>query len=155
MRKKRKYNREFQPDPIYDNVEVTRFINALMKDGEKTTAERVMYKAFDIVKETTNQDPLQVFTTALDNVTPAVEVVSRRIGGANYQVPKEVRPARKFSLAVRWLANAARGKRGKPMAERLAEEIVAASRNEGAAIKKKFDMHRMAEANKAFAHFRW
>ncbi len=155
MRKKRNYKREHTPDLEYKSVAVGRFINYLMKEGKKTVAEKVLYNTFDIIKKETKQDPLSVFEKALENTAPAVEVVSRRIGGANYQVPREVRVDRRFVLAARWLIGAARAKKGKPMARKLAEELLLAVKNEGAAIKKKQDTHRMAEANRAFAHFAW
>jgi len=155
MRKKRNYTRERTPDFKFNSVTVGRFINCLMLDGKKTVAQKVVYDAFDLIKEETKEDPLVVFQRAFDNVEPLVETASKRVGGANYQVPREVRPARKFLLATRWLIGAARSKKGKSMANRLAEEIILASNNEGSAIKKKQDIHRMAEANRAFAHFSW
>lgn len=155
MRKKRNYKRDHRPDMKYGSVAVARFINSIMKNGKKSIAEKVVYDAFDAVKEQTKQEPLKVFELALENAQPLVEVASKRVGGANYQVPREVRPERKFMLATRWMIGAARGKKGKDMALRLAEEIIAASKNEGIAIKKKQDIHRMAEANRAFAHFSW
>ena len=155
MRKKRNYKRERKPDLKYQSVTGARFINYLMHQGKKSIAERVFYDALEIIKEHIKGDPLPIFEKALENAAPAVEVASRRIGGANYQVPREVRPERKFMLAGRWLTSAARSKKGKPMAEKLAEELILASKNEGSAIKKKQDMHRMAEANRAFAHFSW
>jgi len=154
MRRKRKYQKEIQPDPQYQNVLVARFINRLMTSGKKSTARRVVYGAFDILKKQ-QKDPLQIFDEAIRNVSPVLEVKSKRVGGANYQVPREVRGERRMTLAIRWLIGAAQGKKGKPMAEKLAEELLAATKNEGGAIKKKLDMHRMAEANKAFAHFSW
>ncbi len=138
---------------MHGRVDLGRFINYVMKDGKKSTAERVVYGAFDEIKKITKEDPIAIFEKAFENVSPMVEVVSKRVGGANYQVPMEVRPERKFVLATRWLINAARSKKGKPMAMKLAEELIAASKNEGSAIKKKQDTHRMAEANRAFAHF--
>jgi small subunit ribosomal protein S7 len=153
MRKKRNYHREFKADTVYDSIAVARFINYLMRDGKKSTAEKIMYAALALVKEKVKAEPLAVFEKALENASPALEVVSRRIGGANYQIPEEVRPERKFMLAARWIIEAARSKKGQAMAEKLAEEIIAAYRNEGSAIKKKQDVHRMAEANRAFAHF--
>ncbi len=152
MRKKRNYKREYKPDIKYQNVAVARFMTALMHDGEKSVAERVVYGALDEIKAKTKKDPIKIFETALSNVQPLIEVSTRRIGGANYQVPREVRPERQFMLATRWLINAARSKSG-VMAKNLAAEILAASNNEGAAIKKKQDVHKMAEANRAFAHF--
>jgi small subunit ribosomal protein S7 len=153
MRKKRIYKKFHQPDVVHGRVELGRFINYVMKDGKKSTAEKLVYTAFDKIKETTKEEPLVVFERALENVMPLLEVASKRVGGANYQVPREVRPERRFVLALRWIIGAARAKKGKGMADKLAEEIIAASKNEGSAIKKKLDMHRMAEANRAFAHF--
>jgi len=153
MRKKRIYKKFHTPDVVHGRVELGRFINYVMKDGKKSTAETLVYNAFDKVKEITKEDPMVVFDRALENVMPLLEVASKRVGGANYQVPREVRPERRFVLALRWIIGAARAKKGKGMADKLAEEIVAASKNEGNAIKKKLDMHRMAEANRAFAHF--
>jgi len=153
MRKKRIYKKFHQPDVVHGRVELGRFINYVMKDGKKSTAEKLVYDAFDKVKEVTKEDPLVVFDRAMENVMPLLEVASKRVGGANYQVPREVRPERRFVLALRWIIGAARSKKGKGMADKLAEEIIAASKNEGNAIKKKLDMHRMAEANRAFAHF--
>lgn len=153
MRKKRVYKKFHQPDAIHGRVELGRFINYIMQDGKKSVAERVVYNALEKVKEITKEDPMEVFDRALENASPILEVASKRVGGANYQVPREVRPERRFMLAVRWIVNAARAKKGRAMAEKLAEEIVAAANNEGAAIKRKQDMHRMAEANRAFAHF--
>lgn len=154
MRRKRKYQREILPDPRFQNVVVAKFINRLMSQGKKSVAQRVFYDACDILAKQ-QKDPLQVFDEAIKNVSPAVEVKSKRIGGANYQVPREVRGDRRLTLAIRWLVSAAQAKKGKPMAEKLAEEFLASAKNEGSAIKKKQDMHRMAEANKAFAHFSW
>jgi len=155
MRKKRNYKRDHNPDSQFQSVAIGRFINSLMQDGKKSIAERILYESFDAIKTQTKEDPMVVFQKALDNATPLVEVSSKRVGGANYQVPREVRPERKFMLATRWIIGAARAKKGKNMADRLAEEIIAASKNEGIAIKKKQDIHRMAEANRAFAHFSW
>lgn len=144
------------PDMKYNSTKVEKFINSVMWDGKKSTARKVVYDAFDIVQEKTKaESPLEVFETALRNVGPAMEIRSRRVGGANYQVPREVRPERKQALAFRWILIAARARKGMPMANRLAEEIIAASNNEGPAIKKREDTHRMAESNKAFAHFAW
>ncbi len=153
MRKKRVYKKFHQPDATYGRIELGRFINYVMQDGKKSTAERLVYGALEKVKEATKEDPMEVFNRALENASPILEVASKRVGGANYQVPREVRPERRFMLAVRWIIGAARSKKGKGMADKLAEEIIAAAKNEGAAIKKKQDMHRMAEANRAFAHF--
>jgi small subunit ribosomal protein S7 len=153
MRKKRVYKKYYQPDVVHGRVELGRFINYVMKDGKKSTAERLVYGALEKVKIATKQDPVAVFEKAIENASPMLEVASKRVGGANYQVPREVRPERRFILAIRWIIDAARSKKGKGMADKLAEEIIAASKNEGNAIKKKLDMHRMAEANRAFAHF--
>lgn len=153
MRKKKNYKREFNPDVKYDSVALTRFTNYIMEDGRKYAAEKVIYRAMDIIKEKLKLEPLVVFEKALENAAPTVAVVSRRVGGANYQIPEEVRPDRKFVLASRWIIAAARAKKGKGMGEKLAEELLAAYNNEGSAIKKKQDVHRMAEANRAFAHF--
>ena len=153
MRKKRVYKKYHKADAVHGRVELGRFINYVMKDGKKSVAERVVYGALEKIKAVTKEDPIMVFDKAIENASPLLEVASKRVGGANYQVPREVRPERKFILAVRWIIGAARSKKGKPMAEKLAEELIAASKNEGAAIKKKQDTHRMAEANRAFAHF--
>lgn len=153
MRKKRVYKKYYKPDPVHGRVDLGRFINYCMWDGKKTTAEKVIYEALDKIAEETKEDAIAVFERAFTNAAPLLEVVSKRVGGANYQVPQEVKPERRFVLAARWIIAAARGKKGKPMAVRLKEEIIAASKNEGAAIKKKQDTHRMAEANRAFAHF--
>jgi small subunit ribosomal protein S7 len=140
-------------DVIYDNVMVAKFINQIMRRGKKTIAVKIVYNAFDIIKEKTKKDPVEIFDLAMENAAPAMEVKSKRIGGAVYQVPREVRGERRVSLAMRWLVNAAKAKKGKPMREKLAEELIAASNNEGAAVKKRVDMQRMADANRAFAHF--
>jgi small subunit ribosomal protein S7 len=155
MRRKRKIQREIVPDPKYSNVQIAKFINYVMRKGKKSVAERVVYRTFDALLKKHEQDPLKAFETALQNVGPTLEVKSRRIGGATYQVPREVRGDRKFALACRWILGAARAKKGRPMHEKLAEELMLAAKNEGAAIKKKLDTHRMAEANRAFAHFAW
>ena len=147
--------RELLPDPKYDSVEVSKFINNLMVDGKKSLSERIFYDALDICQERSGQPGLTVFTQALNNSKPSLEVKSRRVGGATYQVPIEVRPDRRTALGTRWLIGFARKKNEKTMGERLAAELLAASRGEGATIKKKDDTHRMAEANKAFAHYRW
>ncbi len=144
------------PDLKYGSARVNKFINAIMWDGKKDVARKVVYGALEILKEKEKaENPVELFETALRNVGPAMEIRSRRVGGANYQVPHEVRPERKQALAFRWIINAARSTKGKPMAEKLAAEIIAASKNEGSAFKKKEETHRMAEANKAFAHFAW
>lgn len=153
MRKKRNYKREVLPDIRYETITVARFINFIMQDGKKATAQRVVYKALDEVAKMTEKDPLEVFEKALDNASPLFEVVSKRVGGANYQVPREVRPERKFFLACKWIIEAAQSVKGKPMAVRLANELIAAFNNDGNAIKKKQNVHKMAEANRAFAHF--
>lgn len=141
------------PDPRYQSTVVAKFINNIMERGKKTVARKVVYGAFDLIAQKTKQDPRDIFDLAFKNVTPQVEVRGRRVGGANYQVPVEVRGERKQALAIRWIIGAARAKKGKPMSEKLADELIAASKNEGDAIKKKLDVHRMAEANRAFAHF--
>lgn len=144
------------PDIKYGSVRVEKLINSIMWEGKKSIARKVVYDALDIVKEKTKaENPVEIFETAMRNVGPAMEIRSRRVGGANYQVPREVRPERKQALAFRWIIGAARGGKGKPMAEKLAAEIIAAANNEGAAVKKREDTHKMAEANKAFAHFAW
>lgn len=153
MRRKRVYKKNHKPDAVHDSVALGRFINYLMQGGKKSIAEKVMYDALDIVAKQSKKDALAMFEEALENVTPSMEVKSRRIGGANYQIPIEVRPERKFFLASGWIIEAAKAKKGKPMAERLAEEILSAAKNEGEAIKRKQNVHRMAEANRAFAHF--
>lgn len=142
-------------DRKYDSIKVGKFINYVMLDGEKAVATRIVYKAFDIIKEETKKDSVEIFEAALKNAGPSVEVRSRRVGGANYQVPREVRPERKLTLAMRWILIAARAKKGSPMHKRLAEELIAASNNEGEAVKKRENTHKMADANKAFAHFAW
>lgn len=154
MRRPIKNKHPRTPDAEYKSEAIARFINTVMWDGKKDTARRLVYAALDTIKKE-GVDPLETFETAIRNVSPLMEVRSRRVGGANYQVPREVPQQRRVSLAYRWLINAARAKKGKPMAEKLASEILMAAKNEGEAIKKKDDMHRMAEANKAFAHFAW
>ncbi len=152
-RRKRQYTTAVSPDWKYSNAEVAKFINYIMERGKKTIAEKIVYDAFDILKEKTKKEPLEVFQTAMKNATPILEVKSRRVGGATYQVPMEVRGGRKFALGSRWIIEAARAKTGKPMAEKLAQELLDAANNVGSAIKKRADVHRMAEANRAFAHF--
>jgi small subunit ribosomal protein S7 len=147
--------REILPDPKFHDRMVAKFINSMMNGGKKSTAERILYGALDLMAERAKEDPLGMFKRAVDNVKPVVEVRSRRVGGATYQVPVEVRPSRRVSLAMRWLVLQARTRNEKSMAERLAAELMDAANNRGAAIKKKEDTHRMAEANKAFAHYRW
>jgi small subunit ribosomal protein S7 len=154
-RRQRAVKRETPPDPQYGSTTVSKFINSLMLDGKKSTAERIFYDAMRIIEEKTGQPAVNVFKQAVNNVKPVIEVKSRRVGGATYQVPVEVRPERRNALALKWLITYSRGRGDKSMAERLANELMAASRNEGASIKKKDDTHRMAEANKAFAHYRW
>jgi small subunit ribosomal protein S7 len=154
MRRPLKKKRVWRTDLKYGSETLTRFINAVMWDGKKDTARTVVYDALEVIKAS-GVDPLETFESALRNVSPLMEVRSRRVGGANYQVPREVPQNRRLALAFRWLINAARAKKGKPMAEKLANEILLAAKNEGDAIKKKDDMHRMAESNKAFAHFAW
>jgi small subunit ribosomal protein S7 len=155
MRKRRAVKRDVLADPIYNSKLVTKLVNRIMVDGKKGTAQTILYDAFDIIKEKTGKDPMEVFETAIENIKPALEVKSRRVGGANYQVPIEVRADRSQALALRWLVNYARLRGGHSMAENLANEIIDASNGTGAAVKKREDTHRMAEANKAFAHYRW
>lgn len=143
------------PDPVYQSPLVTKFVNCMMKDGRRSTAERIFYNAMKAVEERSQEEPLKIFRRAVDNVKPAVEVKSRRVGGSNYQVPVEVRPTRRTALALRWLIGYSRQRSEKSMQERLANEILDAAQNRGGAFKKKDDTHRMAEANKAFAHYRW
>jgi small subunit ribosomal protein S7 len=148
--------REVLPDPVYQSTLVTKFINTVMLAGKRSTAEAIMYGAFNIVKEKTGDDPLKIFKKAVDNVKPALEVKSRRVGGSNYQVPIEVNPNRRLSLSIRWLVGYARSRGdGKTMEEKLANEFMDAANLRGGAVKKREDTHRMAEANKAFAHYRW
>ncbi len=156
MRRKINNRNIVKPDFIYNSQKLEKFINYIMWSGKKETARKVMYKAFDIIKEKTgNPNPLEIFDLAMKNAGPLTEVRSKRIGGANYQVPREVRPERRLALAMRWIRDAARKNKGRPMHLKLADELIAASKNEGSAIKKKEDTHKMAEANKAFAHFAW
>ena len=147
--------REILPDPIYNSVLVTKLVNSIMLDGKKGVAQKVVYGAFDMVKEQTGKDPLEVFTTAMDNIMPSLEVKARRVGGATYQVPMDVRPVRRQTLGLRWLTTYARARSERTMAQRLANEIMDAANNTGAAVKKREATHKMAESNKAFAHFRW
>ncbi len=147
--------REVLPDPVYGSVVVAKLINSIMLDGKKGTAQKIVYDAFDMVKETTGQEPLEVFEKALQNIMPVLEVRARRVGGANYQVPVEVRAERRQTLGLRWLTKYTRLRGEKYMYERLAKELMDASNNTGASVKKKEDTHKMAEANKAFAHYRW
>jgi len=154
-RRKKKENRIIQPDPVYNNVTLEKFINQVMKKGKKSLARKIVYQALDIVKEKTKKEPLEIFDLAIRNASPLLEIKPKRIGGATYQVPREVRGDRKLTLAVRWIIAGARNKKGKPMSEKLATELIDASQNQGSAVKKKEDTHRMAEANRAFAHFTW
>ena len=147
--------REILPDPMYGSVLVTKLVNSIMLDGKKGVAQKVVYGAFDIIKEKTEKEPLEVFTQAMENIMPSLEVKARRVGGATYQVPMEVRPARRQTLGLRWLTNYSRARGERTMAERLAGEIMDAANNTGSAVKKREDTHKMAESNKAFAHFRW
>ncbi len=148
--------REIAPDPVYSSALVTKFVNTVMSEGKRSTAEHILYKSFDIIRERTGDDPLKVFKKAVDNVKPSLEVKSRRVGGSNYQVPIEVNPNRRLSLSIRWLVGYARARGdGKTMQEKLANELMDAANLRGGAVKKREDTHRMAEANKAFAHYRW
>ena len=155
MRKRRAAKRDVLPDAIYNSKLVTKLINQVMIDGKIGTAEKIVYDAFDMIKEKTGEEAIDVFTKAMENLKPALEVKSRRVGGANYQVPVEVKPDRARALAYRWLINASRARGGHSMSENLANEIIDASNGTGAAVKKREDTHKMAEANKAFAHYRW
>ena len=152
---KKRVKRIIPPDSVYNNVTVAKFINQVMRRGKKTIAKKIVYRAFDIVKEKTKKEPLEVFDSAINNASPLLEVKSKRVGGATYQVPREVKGERRLTLAMRWIIQAAKSKRGKPMRENLAEELINAANNTGWAVKKKEDTHRMAEANRAFAHFAW
>lgn len=147
--------REILPDPKYNNVELAKFMNVVMLSGKKAVAERIVYGALDQIQEKAGKDPIEVFTTAINNIKPVVEVKSRRVGGANYQVPVEVRPVRRLALAMRWLREAAKKRSEKSMDLRLAGELLDAAEGRGGAMRKREDTHRMAEANKAFSHFRW
>ena len=155
MRKRQAEKREVLADPIYKSKMVTKLINGIMIDGKKGTAQTILYDAFDIIKKKTGNDPVEVFEKALDNIRPALEIRSRRVGGSNYQVPTEVRPDRSQALAFRWLLQYAKNRNGKGMAEKLAAELTDASNGVGGACKKREDTHKMAEANKAYAHYRW
>ena len=155
MRKRRAEKREVLNDPIYNSKIVTKLINSIMLDGKRGTAETILYDAFDIVKERTKKDPMEIFNKAYENIKPALEIRSRRVGGSNYQVPTEVRDERSQALALRWLVQYAKNRNGKGMAENLANEIIDASEGVGGSVKKREDTHKMAEANKAFAHYRW
>lgn len=155
MRRKTKIKKYIIPDERYSNPLVSKLINYVMREGKKSVAQKIVYTSFDIIKEKAKANPIEIFDRAMKNITPSIEVKSRRVGGANYQVPQPVRNERKVQLAFRWLLLAAKSKKGKPMAEKLAEELMLAANNEGSAIRKKLDTHRMAEANRAFAHFSW
>jgi small subunit ribosomal protein S7 len=155
MRRRRAPERKVQPDPVYNSELVAKFINNLMWDGKKSLAQKIFYRAMEIVGERTNENPLHVFQKAIENVKPSMEVRSRRIGGANYQVPVEVRPKRQISLAIKWIIDAARKRPGRRMYEKLAAEIIDAYKGTGNAVKTRENVHKMAEANRVFAHFRW
>jgi len=156
MSRKRKASKhEIIEDPIFNDKRVSQFINHIMLDGKKSIARKIFYDAMDIIKEKSKKDPLEIFDQAMENVMPVLEVKSRRVGGASYQVPVEVSPERRVTLAMRWIINFTRGKSGKPFSEKLAFELLEASQGTGVSVKKKEDTHRMAEANKAFAHYRW
>ena len=155
MRKKQAIKRDVLADPIYNSKMITKLINGIMQDGKKGTAQKILYDAFDIVKEKTGKDPVEVFNKAFENIKPSLEIKSRRVGGSNYQVPIEVREDRANALVLRWLVQYAKNRNGKGMAEKLAAEIIDASNGVGGAVKKREDTHKMAEANKAFAHYRW
>ncbi|MDR0926459.1 MAG: 30S ribosomal protein S7 [Ignavibacteria bacterium] len=155
MRKRRAEKRRIMPDPKFNDIVITKFVNSIMLDGKKNTARKIMYDAMDIISDKTKQDPMEVFKQALSNVAPQVEVRSRRVGGATYQVPVDVREERRQTLAIRWLKNYALARRDHKMSQRLAMELMAAAKGEGSSVKKRDDIHRMAEANKAFSHFRW
>ncbi len=155
MRKRRAEKRPLLPDPKYNDMIVSRFVNNVMLDGKKNTARRLVYDAFDIIAEKAKQEPLEVFRKAIQNVAPLLEVRSRRVGGATYQVPVDVREERRIALAIRWIKTYAKARRDNTMAGKIAAELMAASKGEGSSVKKREDTHRMAEANKAFAHFKW
>ena len=155
MRKRKAEKRNVLPDPIYNSKMITKLINGIMLDGKKGTAQTILYDAFDIIKEKTNQDPLEVFNKAFENIKPALEIKSRRVGGSNYSVPTEINDDRAQALALRWLVQYSKARSGKSMAENLANEIIDASNGIGSSVKKREDTHKMAEANKAYAHYRW
>ncbi|HEY4755601.1 MAG TPA: 30S ribosomal protein S7 [Ignavibacteriaceae bacterium] len=155
MRKKRAEKRFIKPDPKYNELLVAKFVNSVMYDGKKSTVRKLVYDAFDIIEERTKKPGVEVFRKAIDNAAPIIEVRSRRVGGATYQVPTEVRPERRIALAMRWIKTYARQRNEKSMSLRLASELISASNGEGSAVKKKEETHKMAEANKAFAHFKW
>lgn len=153
MRGKQVPKRKIQPDPKYNSIVIAKFINHIMRRGKKSTAERIVYNTFDLIQQKIKKDPLEIFDQAIKNVSPVVEVKARRIGGANYQIPVEVRGDRRLTLAMRWIIEATNDRKGKPIQEKLAQELMDAANQQGAAIKKKEDVYRMAEANRAFAHF--
>ena len=155
MSRKKSSQHQTGPDLVYNSIRVAKLINQIMKKGQKATAQKIVYDCFEEIKQKTKQDPLEVFEKAIDNASPLLELKSKRVGGATYQVPTEVRGERKEALAIRWILKAARSGKGKPMKDKLAEEVLEAANNKGAAIKKKEDTHKMAEANRAFAHFRF
>lgn len=155
MAKKAFKKRVILPDPVYNDIMVAKFVNQLMTCGKKTVAQRIMYDCFDIIKEKTKQEPLDVFRLAIQNVSPMLEVKPKRVGGATYQVPMEVKGGRKLSLAMKWIIDASRAKKGKAMREKLADELMEAAENKGSSVRKKENAHKMAEANRAFAHFAW
>lgn len=154
-RRKKRENRIILPDSVYNSEIVSKFINLVMKEGKKSVAKKIVYNAFDIIKTKTQKNPLEIFEKAIDNAKPLLEVKSKRVGGATYQVPRPVPQERALTLAIRWILEGARGKKGQPMKQKLADELMGAANNEGSAIKKKENTHRMAEANRAFAHFGW
>ncbi len=155
MRRRKAEQRTVPPDPQYDNVELARFINRIMLKGKKTVAQRIVYSAMEIVEQQAHRPPLEIFQEALRNATPLLQVKARRVGGATYQIPIEVPTRRGSALAMRWIINSARGRKGRPMHQKLAQEFLDASRGDGAAVKRREDLHRMAEANRAFVHYRW
>ena len=155
MRKRRAIKRDVLPDPVYNSKVVTKLVNQIMQDGKKGTAQKILYEAFDIIKEKTGKEPMDVYNAALENVKPALEVKSRRVGGSNYQVPVEVSDEKSQTLALRWIVNYSKLRNGKGMAINLAQELMDAAEGTGGAVKKREDTHKMAEANKAFAHYRW
>lgn len=155
MRKKVNIKHVTEPDHVYNSIVASKFINQIMREGKKNTARKIFYNSLDLAKQKTKKEPMDILEEAIKNVSPSVEVRSRRVGGATYQVPREVKPERRLTLAIRWLTQVANAKKGKPMTEKLAEEFIDAAKNEGAAVKKKENTHKMAEANRAFAHFSW
>jgi len=154
-RKSKTHKKIFYPDAKYGSTVLAKFINFIMYDGKKDVAEKIIYNTLNKIKEKTKDDPIKIFNDAINNIRPNLEVRSRRVGGATYQVPREVRPSRRLALAIRWIIGAARERSGSPMFERIAQELIEASKSQGTAVKKKEDLHRMAEANRAFVHFRW